>query len=115
MLDQESSLLAKTCSKSRRETKVLKTSMATRLFVGNLPYNTTDDQLQQFFASAGTVSSATVVMDRRTGRSRGFGFVEMSSDEEAQSAISQLNGKEMDGRAIVVTEARERAPREGNE
>ena len=89
--------------------------MATRLFVGNLPYNTTDDQLQQFFASAGTVSSATVVMDRRTGRSRGFGFVEMGSDEEAQSAISQLNGKEMDGRAIVVTEARERAPREGNE
>ncbi len=82
--------------------------MATRLFVGSLSWNTTDDQLKEFFASAGTVSSANVIVDRDTNRSKGFGFVEMSSDEEAQKAISSLNGKELDGRAIVVSEARPR-------
>ena len=85
--------------------------MATRLFVGNLPYATTDNQLQQMFAAVGTVTSANVIIDRQTGRSRGFGFVEMASDEDAQAAISQLNGKEMDGRAIVVNEAREKVER----
>ena len=85
--------------------------MATRLFVGNLPYATTDDQLQQMFAAVGTVTSANVIIDRQTGRSRGFGFIEMASDEDAQAAISQLNGKEMDGRAIVVNEAREKVER----
>ncbi|MHB1865414.1 MAG: RNA recognition motif domain-containing protein [Candidatus Saccharimonadales bacterium] len=82
--------------------------MATRLFVGSLSWNTTDDQLRDFFASAGTVSSANVIVDRDTNRSKGFGFVEMSSDEEAQKAIASLNGKELDGRAIVVSEARPR-------
>ena len=86
-------------------------SMATRLFVGNLPYSTTDDVLQTQFGSVGTVVSANVVTDRQTGRSRGFGFVEMGSEEEAQNAISTLNGKEMDGRALIVSEAREREER----
>ena len=85
--------------------------MAKRLFVGNLPYSMTDDQLSELFAAAGTVASANVVLDRQTGRSRGFGFVEMSNDDEAQTAISQLNGKEIDGRAIVVNEARAREER----
>ena len=85
--------------------------MATRLFVGNLPYSATDDSLKDLFAQAGTVSSANVVIDRQTGRSRGFGFVEMSSDEEAQNAVSTLNGKDVDGRAIVVNEARAREER----
>ena len=85
--------------------------MAKRLFIGNLPYTTTDDQLKSHFASAGTVTSANVIVDRQTGRSRGSGFVEMSSDDEAQNAVSTLNGSEMDGRAIVVSEAREREER----
>ncbi len=80
--------------------------MAKKLFVGSLSYNVTDDQLQEFFAQAGTVESAKVIIDRVSGRSRGFGFVEMSSDEEAQKAVDELNGKEIDGRAIVVNEAR---------
>ncbi|MEI9914106.1 MAG: RNA-binding protein [Candidatus Saccharibacteria bacterium] len=82
--------------------------MATRLFVGSLSWNTTDDQLKDFFSSAGTVSSANVIFDRDTNRSKGFGFVEMSSDEEAQKAIASLNGKDLDGRAIIVSEARPR-------
>ena len=82
--------------------------MSAKLFVGNLPFSTTDQDLQNQFANAGLVESATVIKDRETGRSRGFGFVEMSSDEEAQKAIEMFNGKEMDGRAIVVNIAREK-------
>jgi len=85
--------------------------MAKKLFVGSLPYSVTDQQLAELFAQAGTVESATVINDRMTGRSKGFGFVEMSSDEEANKAVSELNGKEMDGRAIVVNEARPREER----
>lgn len=83
----------------------------TRLFVGNLPFTTTQEQLAEIFAAAGTVSSATVITDRATGRSRGFGFVEMSTPEEAQKAVADLNGHEIDGRQIVVSQAREREER----
>ncbi len=86
--------------------------MATNLFVGSLAYSVTDDELQQFFAQAGTVVSAKVIQDRETNRSKGFGFVEMGSDEEAKAAIAQLDGKELNGRAISVNEARPRPPRE---
>ena len=82
--------------------------MSTKLFVGNLPFSTTDQDLQNMFANAGLVNSATVIKDRETGRSRGFGFVEMSTEEEAQKAIEMFNGKEVDGRAIVVNIAREK-------
>ncbi|MDB5161373.1 MAG: RNA-binding protein [Candidatus Saccharibacteria bacterium] len=85
--------------------------MATKLFVGSLSWNVTDDQLKDFFAAAGTVVSANVIKDRDSGRSKGFGFVEMSSDEEAKAAVDQLNGKELDGRAINVSEARPREER----
>ena len=85
--------------------------MANKLFVGSLAWATTDDSLKDFFSSAGTVVSASVIMDRESGRSKGFGFVEMSSDEEAKAAIDQLNGKDLDGRAIVVNEARPREER----
>jgi RNA recognition motif-containing protein len=85
--------------------------MAANLFVGSLAYSVTDDDLQQFFATAGTVSSAKVIMDRDSGRSKGFGFVEMGSDDEAKAAIAQLDGKELNGRAISVNEARPRPPR----
>jgi cold-inducible RNA-binding protein len=85
--------------------------MAKRLFVGSLPYTTTDDQLAQHFASAGTVSSAKVITDKFSGRSKGFGFVEMSSDDEATKAIESLNGSDIDGRNIVVNEARPMADR----
>ncbi len=85
--------------------------MATRLFVGSLSWNTTDDQLKDFFSSAGTVSSANVIVDRETNRSKGFGFVEMSSESEAQEAIASLNGKELDGRTIIVSEAKPREQR----
>jgi RNA recognition motif-containing protein len=87
--------------------------MATKLFVGSLSYNTTDQGLQDFFAAVGTVTSAKVIMDRDTNRSKGFGFVEMSSDEEAKAAVDQLNNKELDGRSIIVTEARPREDRGG--
>ncbi len=86
--------------------------MATKLFVGSLAYTATDDDLQQAFAAAGTVVSAKVIMDRETGRSKGFGFVEMGSEEEAQAAIKMLNGKDVAGRAVTVNEARPQAPRE---
>lgn len=89
--------------------------MQNKLFVGSLAWATTDQALQDFFAQAGTVQSAAVIKDRMSGRSKGFGFVEMSSDEEAQKAMEMLNGKELDGRKIVVSIARpkeERAPRE---
>lgn len=80
--------------------------MGKKLYVGNLSYNIGDSELNQLFAACGTVSSAQVIMDRETGRSKGFGFVEMSSDEEAVAAISALNGKDNDGRALTVNEAR---------
>lgn len=82
--------------------------MATKLFVGSLSWNVTDDQLKDFFSAAGQVVSANVIVDRDTNRSKGFGFVEMSSDDEAKAAVDQLNNKELDGRAIVVSEARPR-------
>ncbi len=85
--------------------------MATKLFVGSLAWATTDDSLKDFFAAVGTVVSASVIMDRETNRSKGFGFVEMSSEDEAKAAVDQLNGKELDGRAIVVSEARPREDR----
>ena len=86
--------------------------MAIKLFVGSLAYTATDDDLAAFFAEAGTVTSAKVIMDRETNRSRGFGFVEMSTDEEAKAAIEKLNGKDLSGRAVMISEARPQAPRE---
>ncbi len=80
--------------------------MGRKLYVGNLSYGTTDSDLQRLFEAHGTVQSAQVVMDRDTGRSRGFGFVEMGSDQEAQAAVQALNGKEVDGRTLTVNEAR---------
>jgi RNA recognition motif-containing protein len=80
--------------------------MGKKLYVGNLTYGVTDSDLEQLFAAHGTVQSAQVIMDRDTGRSKGFGFVEMGSDAEAQAAIQALNGKESDGRALTVNEAR---------
>jgi RNA recognition motif-containing protein len=87
--------------------------MSTKLYVGNLAFQTTSQELQQLFAQAGTVESANVVEDRDTGRSRGFAFVEMSTAEEANSAIEQFNGKELGGRALKVNEARPRENRGG--
>ncbi len=84
--------------------------MGNKLYVGNLAYSVRDENLQQRFSEFGTVTSAKVMMDRDTGRSKGFGFVEMGSDAEAQAAIRGLNGQSLDGRAIVVNEAR---PKEG--
>ena len=77
-----------------------------KLFVGSLPWAVNDDSLAQLFAEAGTVESANVVLDKMTGRSRGFGFVEMSSVEEAQKAVEVLNGREVEGRTIIVSEAK---------
>ncbi len=85
--------------------------MAINLFVGNLPYNMTSDDLAQTFAQAGTVVSAKVISDKYSGRSRGFGFVEMSSDEESKKAIEMFNGKDVNGRPLVVNEARPREER----
>src|SRR5258708_33127996 len=87
--------------------------MSTKLYVGNLAFQTTSEELQQLFAQAGTVESASVVEDRETGRSRGFAFVEMSTKEEATSAIDQFNGKEVGGRALKVNEAKPRENRSG--
>ena len=87
--------------------------MSTKLYVGNLAFQTTSQELQQLFGQAGTVQSASVVEDRDTGRSRGFAFVEMSSEEEATSAIDQFNGKEVGGRALKVNEAKPRENRGG--
>jgi RNA recognition motif-containing protein len=87
--------------------------MSTKLYVGNLAFQTTSDELQDLFAQAGTVESASVVEDRMTGRSRGFAFVEMSTKEEAASAIEQFNGKEVGGRALKVNEAKPRENRGG--
>lgn len=85
--------------------------MATNLFVGNLPYAMDSAGLQALFAAAGTVVSAKVISDKYSGRSRGFGFVEMGSDEETKKAIETLNGKDVEGRALVVNEARPREER----
>ena len=84
--------------------------MGKKLYVGNLAYRIADSDLQQMFEAHGTVQSAQVIMDRDTGRSKGFGFVEMGSDEEAQAAIAAMNGKEIEGRSLTVNEAR---PKEG--
>ncbi len=88
--------------------------MSMKLYVGNLSFQTSSEDLQELFAQAGTVESASVVEDRDTGRSRGFGFVEMSSKEEGQAAIQQLNGKEVGGRALTVNEAKPREDRGGS-
>jgi cold-inducible RNA-binding protein len=87
--------------------------MSMKLYVGNLAYQTSSDDLQQLFAQAGTVETASVVEDRETGRSRGFGFVEMSSKEEGNAAIQQFNGHEIGGRALNVNEAKPRENRNG--
>ena len=85
--------------------------MAQKLYVGNLSYNTTDESLRDAFAEAGTVTSATVIRDKMSGRSRGFGFVEMDSDDAAARAIESFNGREIDGRKLVVNEAQPMTPR----
>ena len=87
--------------------------MSTKLYVGNLAFQTTSEELQELFAQAGTVESASVVEDRMTGRSRGFAFVEMATKEEAAAAIDQFNGKEVGGRALKVNEAKPRENRGG--
>ena len=92
--------------------------MGNKLYVGNLPYSFRDEDLQQAFAAHGTVTSAKVMMERDTGRSKGFGFVEMGSDAEAQAAINGMNGQQYGGRGLVVNEARPmepRAPRSGGD
>ena len=83
-----------------------------KIYVGNLPYHTTEQDLEALFAEFGQVSSVALIVDRHTGQSRGFGFVEMESESEAASAIEGLNQREMDGRNLVVNEARERTPRD---
>ena len=90
--------------------------MAKKLYVGNLSYDMTEDALKDTFSQAGTVESAIIIKDKMSGRSKGFGFVEMSTDEEAQKAIETFNGKEFDGRALTVNEARpmEERPRREN-
>ena len=87
--------------------------MGNKLYVGNLAYSVRDESLQQSFGQFGTVTSAKVMMDRETGRSKGFGFVEMASDPEAQAAMNGMNGQPLEGRAIVVNEARPREERPG--
>ena len=87
--------------------------MGNKLYVGNLPFSATDDSLRELFAQSGSVNSATIITDRDTGRSKGFGFVEMSSDQEASDAITKFNGTNFEGRTITVNEARPKAPREG--
>ena len=85
--------------------------MSKKLFVGGLPYETTDGELEKLFSPVGQVESATVITDRNTGRSRGFGFVEMAADEDAAKAIEKLNGNEVGGRNIIVSEAKPREER----
>ena len=88
--------------------------MGAKLYVGNLPYSVTEQRLQQHFAQHGSVISARIVTDKFTGRSKGFGFVEMSSDGEAERAINAVNGTDFEGRNVVVSEARPQAPRESS-
>ncbi len=87
--------------------------MSTKLYVGNLAFTTSSDELQTMFAQVGTVESVSLIEDRETGRSRGFGFIEMSTKEEGAAAISQFNGKELGGRALTVNEAKPRENRNG--
>ena len=96
--------------------KLVDSNMATKLYVGGVSYGTTEDSLREAFAQAGNVVSAKIIIDKMTGRSRGFAFVEMGSEEDAQKAIALWNGKELDGRTLTVNEARpleESAPRTG--
>ncbi len=86
--------------------------MSKKLYVGNLPYSATDQSLVDAFSQCGTVETAKVIMDRDSGRSKGFAFVEMSSSSEAEASISRLNGTQLDGRAINVSEAKPQAPRD---
>jgi RNA recognition motif-containing protein len=85
--------------------------MALKLYVGNLPYSANDESLKELFSAAGTVSSATIITDRMSGRSKGFGFVEMSTEDEAKAAIDMFNGKEFEGRTLTVNEARPKEER----
>ena len=85
--------------------------MGTKLYVGNLPFNTTENELQELFSQAGAVQEVTLMQDRFTGKSRGFAFVTMGSEEDAQNAISKLNGQSIEGRPLTVNEARPREPR----
>jgi len=85
--------------------------MGTKLYVGNLSFNTTENELQELFAQAGAVQEVTLMQDKFTGKSRGFAFVTMSSEQEAQNAITQFNGKSVEGRSLTVNEARPREPR----
>ena len=87
--------------------------MGSKLYVGNLSYNTTSSELEQMFGPHGTVQSAEVIQDRDTGRSKGFGFVQMGSDSEAQAAVTAMNGQQQDGRALTVNEAKPREDRGG--
>ena len=87
--------------------------MGKKLYVGNLPFSATDQALVDAFSQCGTVDSARIIMDRESGRSKGFGFVEMSTDEEAQNAINKFNGADYNGRPMTVNEAKPMAPREG--
>ena len=92
--------------------------MATKLYVGGLPYTTQEDALSEYFSQAGKVVSAVIIMDKMSGRSKGFGFVEMSTQEEADKAVSMFNGQEFEGRKLTVNEARPmeaRPPRQGND
>lgn len=88
--------------------------MSKKLYVGNLPYSANDSSLMDAFSECGSVQSAKVIMDRDSGRSKGFAFVEMSTDSEAQAAIQRFNGSQMDGRAMNVSEAKPMAPRDNN-
>src|SRR5215472_9432267 len=90
-----------------------RSNMGNKLYVGNLPFSATDDSLREMFGQAGQVESARIITDRDTGRSKGFGFVEMSTEQEASDAINKFNGTELDGRALTVNEARPMAPRDG--
>ena len=87
--------------------------MGTKLYVGNLPYSATSEELNALFAAHGAVKSSDVIMDRETGRSKGFGFVEMGEETEAKAAIAAMNGLQMNGRALTVNEAKPREPRAG--
>lgn len=93
-------------AKKSKNTLFSKETMAKKLYVGNLSYSTTNESLSDAFAAFGKVESATVIMDKMSGRSKGFGFVEMSSEEEAQAAINAMDGKNLDGRDVRVSEAR---------
>jgi len=104
---------SRTRSAIARDQAVLRQQMNNRLYVGNLAFHTTEDVLLRAFQACGEVVEAKLILDRETGRSRGFGFVVMSNAEEAQRAISQMNGADLDGRALRVNEAEERKPRSG--